>query len=109
MVAIDIAYLLNFHKICNITVLIDSSLEVPGSGIPPRPPCNEYVGAVLCFTPKVKLTNITVNDWHNPFLFDKYSIKVFNKIMVPQKMTFERRVLFEPFLLQTYLLELLVE
>ena len=109
MVAIDIAYLLDFYKVGHITMLIDSSLEIPGSGIPSRPPCNKYVSAVLCFTPKVKLTNISINYWHDPFFLDKYPIKVFDQIMVPQKVTFERWVLLKPFLLQPDLLELLVE
>ena len=89
MVTVDVANLLDLYKVGDISMLIDSSLKIPGSCIPSRSPGNENVSAVLSFTPEIQLTYISVHDRHHPFLFDEDSVEVFDQIVVPQEMTLE--------------------
>lgn len=108
MVAINIAYLFDLDKVRNISMLIDTSLKIPRPRISPGSSCYQYICAILRFTLKVKLTNITVYDRHYPFLLLEDPIEVFDQIVVPEEMTLEGRVLFQPLFLETHLLELLV-
>ena len=74
MVTLDVAYLLDFDEVGHVTVLVDTSLEIPSSRVSSRPSRNKYIGAILCLAPEVQLPDISVNHWHYPLLFHKYSV-----------------------------------
>ena len=75
--------LFNLNEVSYVPVLVDTSLHVSGSGIPPGPPGNQDEGTILGFASEIQLVDISIYNRHDPFLFEENSIEILYQIVVP--------------------------
>ena len=77
VVTINVANLLNFDKVGDGAMLVDSSLLVPSTSIPPGSSRNKHKSAAFDLILEVELRDIPINDGHYPLFLDKNPIKIF--------------------------------
>ena len=86
LIAFNETDLLNFDEVSNVTMHIDSSFLISSTGISSRSSCNEDKGTVLCITFEIYFRYVPMNHRHSPSFLDQDLIKIFDQIMIPQKL-----------------------
>ena len=86
--------LLNFDPIGDITLVIDSSTQIPSACEVAITPCDNHDGELVAAIDEILLVDVAVNHWHNP-LFALYGgVEVAHKEVVPHHLIVPRFEVF---------------